>query len=150
MTLDELVSQLRAAYGPALRSIVLYGFRRGRRALPKRSDYNVPWWSTHSTRRNSPRPRPRRAPGLTPAIRAAHLTTSEWRGSRYLPMSRGHFSTAPRLFGASVAGIDRASRTFAPLEQEAMGNCLKAQGVLAAGNDASARPHCSGPAPARS
>ena len=41
MTLDELVSQLRASYGSALRSIVLYGSAAAGEYDPKRSDYNV-------------------------------------------------------------------------------------------------------------
>ena len=41
MTLDELVSQLRAAYGTALRSIVLYGSATTGEHIAKRSDYNV-------------------------------------------------------------------------------------------------------------
>ena len=41
MTLDELVSQLRAAYGTALRSIVLYGSAAAGERLGKRSDQNV-------------------------------------------------------------------------------------------------------------
>ena len=41
MTLDELVSQLRAAYGDGLRSVVLYGSAAAGEHIPKRSDYNV-------------------------------------------------------------------------------------------------------------
>ena len=41
MTLDELVSQLRAAYGTALRSVVLYGSAAAGEHIAKRSDYNV-------------------------------------------------------------------------------------------------------------
>jgi hypothetical protein len=41
MTLDELVSQLRAAYGDDLVSIVLYGSAAGGDHIPKRSDHNV-------------------------------------------------------------------------------------------------------------
>src|SRR3954469_23669105 len=41
MTLDELVSQLRAAYGTELRSVVLYGSAAAGEHIPKRSDYNV-------------------------------------------------------------------------------------------------------------
>lgn len=43
MTLDELVSQLRAAYGTALRSVVLYGSAAagGGEHVAKKSDYNV-------------------------------------------------------------------------------------------------------------
>src|SRR6185295_12955750 len=41
MTLDELVSQLKAAYGTSLRSIVLYGSAAAGEHIAKRSDYNV-------------------------------------------------------------------------------------------------------------
>ena len=41
MTLDELVKQLRAAYGTALRSIVLYGSSAGGEAGAKKQDHNV-------------------------------------------------------------------------------------------------------------
>jgi hypothetical protein len=41
MTLDQLVSQLRAAYGPALRAVVLYGSTVAGERIPKRSDSNV-------------------------------------------------------------------------------------------------------------
>src|SRR3954454_21594250 len=41
MTLDELVTQLRAAYGTGLRSVVLYGSAARGDHIAKRSDYNV-------------------------------------------------------------------------------------------------------------
>jgi hypothetical protein len=43
MTLDELVTQLRAAYGSALRSVVLYGSAAagGAEHIAKKSDFNV-------------------------------------------------------------------------------------------------------------
>ena len=41
MTLDELVTQLRAAYGARLSSVVLYGSAAGGEHIPNRSDYNV-------------------------------------------------------------------------------------------------------------
>ena len=42
MTLDDLVTQLRAAYGPALRAVVLYGSAAGAEAAAaRRSSYNV-------------------------------------------------------------------------------------------------------------
>src|SRR5215203_2102360 len=41
MTLEELVKQLRAAYGSRLTSIVLYGSAAGGEHIQKRSDYNV-------------------------------------------------------------------------------------------------------------
>ncbi|MEO7219138.1 MAG: hypothetical protein ABIZ73_00810 [Gemmatimonadaceae bacterium] len=41
MTLDELVAQLRQAYGPTLRSVLLYGSAVAGEHIAKRSDYNV-------------------------------------------------------------------------------------------------------------
>lgn len=41
MTLDELVSQLRQAYGETLRSVLLYGSAVAGEHIAKRSDYNV-------------------------------------------------------------------------------------------------------------
>jgi hypothetical protein len=41
MTLDELVSQLKKAYGDSLRAVVLYGSAAAGEHIPKRSDYNV-------------------------------------------------------------------------------------------------------------
>ncbi|MDQ6828644.1 MAG: nucleotidyltransferase domain-containing protein [Gemmatimonadota bacterium] len=41
MTLDELVGQLRAAFGDALRAVVLYGSAASGEHIAKRSDYNV-------------------------------------------------------------------------------------------------------------
>lgn len=41
MTLDDLVTQLRTAYGPPLRSVVLYGSAVAGEHIAKRSDYNV-------------------------------------------------------------------------------------------------------------
>jgi hypothetical protein len=41
MTLDDLVTQLRAAYGTQLNAVVLYGSAAAGEHIPKRSDYNV-------------------------------------------------------------------------------------------------------------
>ena len=41
MTLDDLVAQLKAAYGPALRAVVLYGSAAAGEHRQGRSDYNV-------------------------------------------------------------------------------------------------------------
>ncbi|MEP6990491.1 MAG: nucleotidyltransferase domain-containing protein [bacterium] len=41
MTLDELVTQLRAAYGAQLSTVVLYGSAAAGEHVPKKSDYNV-------------------------------------------------------------------------------------------------------------
>src|SRR6476646_7611703 len=41
MTLDELVSQLKLAYGASLRSVVLYGSAVAGEHIAKKSDYNI-------------------------------------------------------------------------------------------------------------
>ena len=41
MTLDELVQQLRKAFGDELRAVVLYGSAAAGEHIAKRSDYNV-------------------------------------------------------------------------------------------------------------
>ena len=41
MTLDELVSQLKSAYGPTLQSVILYGSAVAGEHIAKKSDYNV-------------------------------------------------------------------------------------------------------------
>ena len=41
MTLDELVTQLRAAYGAHLSAVVLYGSAAAGEHIPRKSDYNV-------------------------------------------------------------------------------------------------------------
>jgi hypothetical protein len=41
MTLEELVTQLKAAYGPTLQSVILYGSAVAGEHIAKKSDYNV-------------------------------------------------------------------------------------------------------------
>lgn len=141
MTLDELVSQLRAAYGTALRSIVLYGSAAAGEHIPKRSDYNVlvivdgldsdrltaaSATSRAWTEAGNPAP-------LT-------LTTSEWRGSSDIfPMEYADILDRHKvLFGDPPfegISVDRKDLRL-QLEQEAMGKLIKMrQGVLASGND---------------
>lgn len=142
MTLEELVSQLRAAYGTALRSIVLYGSAAAGEKLGKRSDHNVlvivdsldaSYLAAASaasrawTEAGNPAP-------LT-------LTESEWRGSADIfPMEYADILERHRvLFGEPPFDgihVDPADLRL-QLEQEAMGKLLRLrQGVLASGNDA--------------
>ena len=141
MTLEELVSQLRAAYGTALRSVVLYGSAASGEHIPKRSDYNVLVIVDALG-----------AEQLTAASAASRawadagnpapltLKTSEWRGSADIfPMEYADILDRHRiLFGeAPFEGI-RVERSDLrlQLEQEAMGKLIKLrQGVLASGND---------------
>jgi hypothetical protein len=142
MTLDELVSQLRAAYGTALRSVVLYGSAARSDHDAKRSDYNVLVIVDALD--------PSRLAAASAASRAwaeagnpapLTLTMSEWRGSSDIfPMEYAdileHHSVLhgdPPFDGIRVEQRDLRLQ----LEQEAMGKLLKLrQGVLASGNDA--------------
>jgi hypothetical protein len=141
MTLDELVSQLRAAYGSALRSIVLYGSAAAGERLGKRSDHNVLVILDSLD-----------AAQLTAASAASRawadagnpapltLTESEWRGSADIfPMEYADILERHRvLFGEPpFEGIQVDSKDLRlQLEQEAMGKLLRLrQGVLASGND---------------
>jgi len=140
MTLEELVSQLRNAYGEALRSIVLYGSAAAGEQT-KRSDQNVLVIVDALD--------PNRLAAASAASRAwaeagnpAPLTlkTDEWRGSADIfPMEYADVLERHRvLYGeAPFHGIHvELSDLRLQLEQEAMGKLIKLrQGILAAGND---------------
>lgn len=141
MSLDELVAQLRAAYGADLRSVVLYGSAAAGEHIAKRSDYNVLVIVEALD-----------ASKLAAASAAARawaeagnpapltLTTSEWRGSSDIfPMEYADILDRHKiLYGdAPFEGIhvDRKDLRL-QLEQEAMGKLIKLrQGVLASGNE---------------
>jgi hypothetical protein len=142
MTLDELVSQLRAAYGGALRAIVLYGSAAAGQHIPKRSDYNVLVIVDGLDRAQ-----------LTAASAASRawsdggnpapltMTTSEWRGSADIfPMEYADILERHKiLFGElPMDGVQVDLKDLRlQLEQETMGKLIKLrQGVLASGNDA--------------
>ncbi|MDB4875445.1 MAG: hypothetical protein JWM41_1891 [Gemmatimonadetes bacterium] len=141
MTLDELVSQLRAAYGQALRTMVLYGSAASGQQIAKRSDYNVLVIVDALD-----------AAQLTAASAASRawsesgnpapltLTTAEWRGSADIfPMEYADILERHKvLYGElPVDGIRVDLKDLRlQLEQEAMGKLIKLrQGVLASGND---------------
>ncbi len=141
MTLDELVAQLRAAYGASLRSVVLYGSAAAGEHIPKRSDYNV-LVVVDSLDAD-------RLAGASAASRAwadagnpapLTLTSAEWRGSADIfPMEYADILERHKvLYGEPpFDGIRVESRDLRlQLEQEAMGKLIKLrQGVLASGND---------------
>lgn len=141
MTLDELVSQLRAAYGDVLHSVVLYGSAAAGEHIPKRSDYNV-----LVIARSLPADKLRAAAAVGSAWSASGspppmtLTLDEWRGSsdifamEYADILERHkvLYGEPPFDGISVARGDLRLQ----VEREAMGKLLQfRQGVLAAGND---------------
>src|SRR5689334_12864224 len=141
MTPEELVEQLRRAYGPELRSVVLYGSAAAGEHIPKRSDYNVlVLVDALSLDRLSAAASVARAwsEGGNPAPMT--LTLSEWRGSadifamEYADILERH----KILYGESpFDGIRVDQRDLRlQLEHEAMGKLLRLrQGVLATGGD---------------
>jgi hypothetical protein len=142
MTLEELVSQLRAAYGAALRSIVLYGSAAAGEHISKRSDHNVlvivdALGPEHLAAASAASRAWADAGNPAPLT----LTTSEWHGSADIfPMEYADILDRHRvLFGDPPFDgiqVDRNDLRL-QLEQEAMGKLIKLrQGVLASGNDA--------------
>lgn len=141
MTPEQLVEQLRRAYGPELRSVVLYGSAAAGEHIPKRSDYNVlVLVDALSLDRLSAAASVARAwsEGGNPAPMT--LTMSEWRGSadifamEYADILERH----KILYGESpFDGIRVDPRDLRlQLEHEAMGKLLRLrQGVLASGGD---------------
>jgi hypothetical protein len=141
MTLDELVTQLRAAYGDDLHSVVLYGSAAAGEHIPKRSDYNVlviaKSLSAEKLRAAAAVGAAWSASGSPPPMT---LTLEEWRASsdifamEYADILERH----KVLFGEAPFGGVTVSRSDLRLqvEREAMGKLLQIrQGVLAAGNE---------------
>jgi len=141
MTLDQLVSQLRAAYGAELRAVVLYGSAAVGEHIPKRSDYNV------LVLADSLKPeRLRAAAAVARAWAEAGnpapmtMTPAEWRRSADIfPMEYADILDRHKiLYGElPVEGVRVEPRHLRlQLEQEAMGKLLKLrQGVLAVGGE---------------
>jgi hypothetical protein len=141
MTLDELVAQLRAAFGAELRSVVLYGSAAGGEHIPKQSDYNVLVLVDALD--------VVRLDAVAAVVRAWSeagnpppftLTVDEWRRSADIfPMEYADIQERHRvLHGASpFDGVRVAPGDLRrQLESEAMGKLLHLrQGVLAAGGD---------------
>lgn len=141
MTLDELVAQLRAAFGAELRSVVLYGSAASGEHIPKQSDYNVLVLvdALDVTRLDA----------VASVVRAWSeagnpppftLTREEWRRSadvfpmEYVDIQERHrvLHGDPPFDGVRVTPNDLRRQ----LESEAMGKLLHLrQGVLAAGGD---------------
>jgi len=141
MTLDELVSQLRSAYGTTLQAVVLYGSAAAGEHIPKKSDYNVlvvvdDLDASRLTAASAVSRAWAEAGNPAPLT----LTTSEWRGSSDIfPMEYADILDRNKvLFGnPPFEGITVDLKDLRlQLEQEAMGKLIKLrQGVLASGND---------------
>ncbi len=145
MTLDELVKQLRAAYGDGLRTVLLYGSAAAGEHIAKRSDYNV---LVIVDRLDVPRLRAAAAvskawgeAGNPPPLT---LTESEWRSSSdVFPMEYADILERHKiLFGTPPfdgISVDRGDLRL-QLEHECMGKLLRLrQGILAAGGNEKAQ-----------
>lgn len=141
MTLDDLVSQLRLAYGDALRAVVLYGSAAAGEHIADRSDYNVLVIADTIT------PQHLRAAGAAAMAWAEGgnappltLTTAEWRSSAdVFPMEYSDILERHRLLHGTLPleGIRVAPGDLRmELEEQAMGKVLRLrQGVMAAHGD---------------
>jgi hypothetical protein len=141
LTLDELVTQLRAAFGDDLTSVVLYGSAAGGEHNPKRSDQNVlvivrqvPMAAACAISASA---RAWADAGNPPPL---VMTSAEWRGSSDIfPMEYADILERHRvLYGAApFDGIKvQATDLRLQLEHEAMGKLLKLrQSVLASAGD---------------
>jgi hypothetical protein len=141
MNLEELVAQLRAAFGAELRSVVLYGSAASGEHIPQQSDYNVLVLVDALD--------VARLDAVAAVVRAWSeagnpppftLTTEEWRRSADIfPMEYSDIQERHRVLygpppfdGVLVAPGDLRRQ----LESEAMGKLLHLRkGVLAAGGD---------------
>ena len=141
MTLDELVTQLRAAYGAQLASVVLYGSAATGEHIPKKSDYNVlvllDRIEMSALAAASAVARAWRESGNPPPLT---MTVSEWhRSSDVFPMEYADILDRHRiLYGLPpFTGIvvDHTSLRL-QLEQQVMGKLLQLrQGALLAGTE---------------
>jgi hypothetical protein len=141
MTLEELVTQLRAAYGSRLTSVVLYGSAAGGDHIQKRSDYNVlvlvDTLAASELAAASAVARAWHEAGNPPPMT---MTMSEWRrSSDIFPMEYADILERHRILhgAAPFDGIVVApSDLRLELEQQVMGKLLQLrQGALLAGTD---------------
>lgn len=141
MTLDELVTQLRAAYGNHLTAAVLYGSAAAGEHVPDRSDYNVllllDSFDAASMRAATPVARAWRDAGNPPPMT---MTVDEWtRSADVFPMEYADILERHRVLHGS-APFDGISVSHdhlrLQLEQQVMGKLLQLrQGALLAGDD---------------
>jgi hypothetical protein len=140
MTLDEMVAQLRAAYGAGLRAVVLYGSAARADAVGRPMDLLVvvERLGMDELRRVAPTVRAWQEAGHPPPLT---LTAREWGSSAdVFPMEYADVLDAHRvLHGALPADgvvVHRADLRR-QVEHQVLGKLLQLRaGVLAAGNDA--------------
>ena len=143
MTLEELVTQLRSAYGAQLTSVVLYGSGATGEHVAKKSDYNVlvllARMESGALAAASAVARAWNEAGNPPPMT---LTEEEWlRSSDVFPMEYSDILAQNRvLYGSPPFDGIRISRENLrlQLEQQVMGKLLQLrQGALLAGTDGS-------------
>lgn len=144
MTLEELVSQLRVAFGKDLRAVVLYGSAAAGDYNPKKSDYNVlVLVDSLATDRLMAASAAVKAWSDSGNPAPLTLTMDEWHGSSDIfPMEYADILERHRvLFGDLTMDIAvNPSHLRLQLEHEAMGTLLQLRrGMLAAGNDPKAQ-----------
>ena len=141
MTLDELVTQLRSAYGAQLSSVVLYGSAAAGEHVPKKSDYNIlvllGRFEPAALAAASSVARAWNDAGNPPPMT---MTTDEWRrSSDVFPMEYADIIERHRmLYGVPpFEGLSIVREQLRlQLEREAMGKLLQLrQGTLMAGAD---------------
>jgi hypothetical protein len=141
MTLEELVTQLRAAYGAQLSAVVLYGSAAAGEHIPKQSDYNVLLLleavEPATLAAASAVAQAWRDAGNPPPMT---MTTSEWRrSSDVFPMEYADILDRHRvLYGTPpFDGITVSRENLRlQLEQQVLGKLLQLrQGALLAGTD---------------
>jgi hypothetical protein len=141
MTLDDLVTQLRSAYGAHLSAVVLYGSGAAGEHIPKQSDYNILLLLDSIERTTlaaaSAVAQAWRDAGNPPPMT---MTVSEWRrSSDVFPMEYADILERHRvLYGTPpFEGITVARENLRlQLEQQVMGKLLQLrQGALLAGID---------------
>lgn len=144
MTLDELVAQLSAAFGPALRAAILYGSAAAGEHHPKKSDYNV-----LVLLESIPTDALAKASAAVRAWVDANnpaplvLTVDEWRGSADIfPIEYADILDRHRVLTGDFrtdVRVDTQDLRL-QLEHEAMSTLLQLRrGALAAGNDPKAQ-----------
>lgn len=142
MTLDELVSQLRAAYGTTLRSVLLYGSAVAGEHIAKRSDYNIlVVLDAVPLDRLAAVGSVLRAWGEAGNPAPMMFTADEWKSSAdVFPMEYADILERHKLlFGDdATTGISIAKSDLRlQVEQQALGKLLHLRrGAMAAGDDA--------------
>lgn len=141
MTLDDLVTQLRGAFGNELRAVVLYGSAASGDHVARKSDFNVLVLvdALSADRLQSASATAKawnEAGNPAPLI----LTTAEWNGSADIfPMEYADILAANKVLHGALPSditVDDAHLRL-ELEHEAMGTLLQLRrGLLASGNDA--------------